>query len=216
MKKPSNYLIRFLGALLLVANFQVYAVPTLYFDGDTNYDAITGLLTINAVLTGSVDIAPPPGLDGSSMTLSTSFGSVSSAGGTTTGFFGSAPGAPDLSIIDGNAVTLLEGEIMDLILRGEDGRDSGILAANFSPTAGSLLGDFADPSGIFALELNLTSVFGPGIFDEDFSGQADGRVTPGEAFPPSLIPEPDLLVLLAMSLLGLLAGQMYLKRTKNY
>lgn len=216
MNKPSKYTMRFLGMLFLVANFQVHAVPTLYFDGDTNYDAISGLLTIDAVLTGSVDVAPPPSLDGSSLTLSTSFGSVSSAGGITTGFFGSAPGAPDLRIADGNSNILLEGEIMDLLLRGADGADLGILAANFTPTAGSLLGDFSDPSGIFALELNLTSVFGAGMFDEDFSGQADGRITPGEAFPPSLIPEPDLLVLLAMSLLGLLAGQMYLKRTNHY
>ena len=217
MKKPANYLLSFLGVLFLVTGSQAYAIPTLFFDGETNYDAGTGMLTIDAVLMGSIDIAPPPVLSGSSMTLSALFSSENSSDGITSGFFGTALAVPDLSIVDGGAITLLEGDILDLLLTGADGLDFGILAGNFSPTAGSLFSDFTDPSGIFALELNLTTVFGAGMFDENFSGQSDGRVSVGEAvppdlFPPSGIPEPDTLVLLVLSRFGLVARQMYLKR----
>ena len=212
MNTHSKYLSRLLGAFLLLASAQGQAIPTLFFDGTTNYNAGTGLLSINAVLSGSIDIAPPPGLAGSSLTIAASFNSTSTSAFVTTGFFKTAPGAPDLSIVDGGATTLLEGEILDLILRGADGLDFGILAGNFTPTAGSLLGDFTNPSGIFALELNLTSVFSSTMFNGDFSGQSDGRVTPGEALPPSAIPEPDTLLLLALSLFGLAASQKWIAR----
>ena len=198
-----------MGIVLAIASTYGHAVPILYFDGSSDYDATSGLLTINAGLTGTDGIAPPPTLAGSSLSIQASFVSASSVDSITTGWFDSAPGSPDLSIIDGGATTLLEGEILDLLIKGPNGLDFGVLAANFTPTAGSLLGDFTDPSGIFALELNLTSVFSPAMFESDFSGQTDGRVTTGAAIPPSEIPEPGIFALLALSLGLVVMGRKY-------
>ena len=217
MKIQSRYLLRLLGAFLLVASTHGHAIPILYFDGSTNYGAGSGALSIDAVLTDSVDIAPRPDLTSSTLSIQASFVSSNTSAIVTTGLFGTAPGAPDLSVVDGGPTTLLEGEILDLIITGANGLDFGILSGNFTPTAGSLLADFTNPSGVFALELNLTTPFGAGMFDSNFTGQSDGRVSAEAALPPEAIPipEPGTLALLTMSLFGLVASQKYFMRTNH-
>lgn len=186
-----------LGVVLLLASTQGHAIPTLFFDGTTDYDAASGLLNINSVLTGSVDIAPPPDLTGSSLSLQASFVSSNTTTVATTGIFGTAPGTPDLSIVDGGAITLLEGEILDLVMSGDNGLVFGELTGNFSPQAGSLLADFSDPSGIFALVLNIDTTFSADMFDSDFSGEADGQIRYGQ------VPIPTAVWLFISGLLGL-------------
>ncbi len=198
-------------ALPLCAAAPALAVPTLYFDGGLSFNSTSNILSVNTTLTGAVDVVPAPTLAGSSLIFSAQLnpGSVSSSGGVTGAGFDSAPGSPDFSVTGGLGGVLLQGEFVSLFMRGTEplylpgitdpltSGTSGILSGVVQLTGGSLTGQFAGLPDVFALELNLTTAFGPAMFASDFDGLIDGKMTAA--------PEPPVWLLMWAGLLALVA-----------
>ena len=189
-----------LSFLLLLTSLPAQAIPSLFYDGRISYSAASGLLTLDAALVGSNDLTDPALVTGGSLNLSAAFIASASSGSVTTDFFGTAPGM-DFTVLGGDGSILLEGEFLSLALKGANGLDVGVLLAEATPTGGSALADFTAPSKLFALQLNMTSVFGASLFDSDFSAQADGRLAAIEGEPPAGVPEPREWALLIFGLL---------------
>lgn len=188
-------------AVLLGTSQAVQAVPTYYFDGQLVFDAGTGALDITAVITDSADLSVTPVYTGSSVEFHATFSSASDSGGVTTGDFTGA-GGTDFSFVGGDATVLLDGSIISLSILGADGNDFGVLTGEVTPTGGSTLSDFSDPSSVFSLVLNLDTVFSATMFESSFTGHVDGRL---EAVPttPSELPVPAAIWLFGSGLLGL-------------
>ena len=183
-----------LGMVLFSANVAAY--PMLTFDGKLNYVAATGLLEINGALTGSsADVSAPLGSSFSVQGIFSGFG-VDTNGFLTVGEFSGVAGN-DLEIAGGS---LLAGELSGLEMRGINGFASGVLNALFTPTAGSVQNLFSDPSDLFALTLNLTSVFDTAMFNSDFSGLVDGSLHSRAL----TVPEPGVVMLYFVGLFLLL------------
>jgi len=180
-------------ALAMVAS-SAQAIPTLFFDGDINYNVNGGLLTVSSVLTGTSDIAPAPTLLGSSLNFSASF-----IGSTTTfytiGNFGTTLGT-DLMVMDGDSNTLLTGNFNSLVMKGFNGLDSGLVSATLNADGGSLQNKFGI-GNLVALQFNMTTTFSSEMFDSDFRGNIDGRIE-GKTVD---VPEPAVLTLLALGVL---------------
>jgi hypothetical protein len=70
----------------------------------------------------------------------------------------------------------------------------------FAPTGGSLLQYFSNPSDLFALTLNLSTLFGSTMFNYDFTGISNGNVT-----SRSTVSEPGMvsLLIVGIGLLGI-------------
>jgi hypothetical protein len=191
-----------LGIVLLGAALEASAVPTLTFDGTVNFDASSGVLSVDSILTSSSDIFPVPttGL-GSSLQFSATLdpGSISSftdifGNVSTVSDFGGVLG-DDLTVMDASSNTLLIGEFIDLTMFGRNGQGNGVLTGNVSATGGSLQSDFGT-SHILAVEFILTPSFsfGPDMFRSDFGGEIDGDLT------STAVPEPGIVAMLAMGL----------------
>jgi hypothetical protein len=196
----------FLAIVLGVVNL-AHALPTLFFDGDVGYTYADGLLRVDAVLTGYEDLSSNPVLAGSSLVFNASLtGSISDTS-LTTGIFGTAPVNPDITITGGDNSNLLEGEFVEILMRGSNSSDFGILSGQFTPTGGDLLSEFTSPSDTISLVLNLDTTFSSDMFDSNFNGQIDGR-----AFSPAPIPEPATWILLG---LGTTAIMVFRKRKRT-
>lgn len=169
------------------------AVPTLTFGGSIDFSATSGTLTLNGQLLSSQSIFPTPDFSSSSITLSTSLTSTLNSNGVTVGTFGA--GTIDVSDSSGN---LLTGSFSLAQIGGLDGGNQGALSLVFSPTGGSLLSYFSNPSDLFALTLNLSTLFGSNMFLSDFSGIGNGNIT-----SRSTVSEPGMVSLLIVGL-GLL------------
>lgn len=180
-----------LMGLASVAN----AVPTLTFGGTIDYAASTSTLTLNGALLSSQSIFPAPDFSTSSITLSTSLTSTFSSNGVTVGTFG----AGTVSISDSSG-SLLTGAFSLAQMGGLDGGNQGALSLVFAPTGGSLLSYFSNPSDLFALTLNLSTVFGSDMFLYDFSGIGNGNIT---SRTTTTVSEPGMVSLLIVGL-GLL------------
>lgn len=192
-----------IGLVLAFAASAAQAIPTLFFDGAIDYDSTSTELMVEASLTESVDITPAPTLLGSTMVFSAFFDSVESLSGScffcsdsTKGyFFGSTDASiNDLEIIDGDGTTLLTAKFDSLSLEGIDGGDTGEIIGILSATGGSLISMF-DGSDLFALQLNLSTVFSDTMYDSDFAGRVDGNIKARS------VPEPSSLALLGLGIL---------------
>lgn len=185
-----------LGMLLSLSSMQAQAIPTLFFDGELSYSQIDGLLTVDAVLTGYQDTSSSvvTGI-GSSLTFTAAFLGSTSSGFTTSGSFDTA----SLSILGADSTDLLHGSLMGLVMSGFDGLDFGSLTGEISATGGSLFSDFSSGSDFLAFELNLSTVFGAGMFGSDFTSQLDGRVAAIRS-----VPEASSLTLIFIGILGLI------------
>ncbi len=193
-----------LGMCLLA--FNVSAYPQLKFDGSMTYgtdlspDAPGGIyvLSVNGTLTGSQDISPAPQLSGSTFSFGGLLDSVSAGSypSTTLARFTGISG-PDLKVIDGDSNLLLQGELAGLAMSGLNDANGGVLMAQFTPTGGSLLNEFAVGAKLVALQFNLTTTFGPKMFDHSFKGGADGNLSAPAAVS---VPEPGVLVLFMLGL----------------
>ena len=189
-------LIKGIGVALALLAKAAYAVPTLYFDGNIQYDANSGMLTGFSGLTASEEIAPAPALQDSFFGFASVLTGVdSSTPGVTVGSFGSVAGN-DFEIFDGNGIELLSGDFVELELLGRNGRDSGRLTATLSVLSGSLMSQF-DQGQLFALEFNMSAAFGSDLFDTSFYGRIDGRLEGVEQD----VPEPGIALLLGAGLL---------------
>ena len=178
-----------LGILLLASVSVVHAIPTLSFGGDLNYTAATRSLALNGRLIGSESIVPLPDLTTSTISLISTLTSSMSVSGVTIGQFGA--GTISISDVSGG---LLTGSFSALQLAGLDGGDQGSLALQFTPTGGSLLSYFSDPSDLLALTLNLSTGFGSNLFDSDFRAASNGNII------SATVPEPNAMSLLAVGL----------------
>ncbi len=109
-------------------------------------------------------------------------------------FIGSADAlTDDLEIIDGDGFTLLTAKVDSLSLEGADGGTRGVIIGLLSATGGSLMSTFAG-SDLFALQLNLDTVFSDTMYNSDFTARVDGNIS----VP---VPEPTTLALLGLGIL---------------
>ena len=198
---------KIIGFIIALAATSAQAIPTLYFDGTINYAANTTELSVSAALTETTDITPAPVLDGSTMVFSALFDYVESISGgcmfcgtSIKGHFnGDADIAVnDLEIIGGDGTVLLTAKFDSLTLEGAVNGDRGEIIGLLDATGGSLMSMF-DGSDLFALQLNLNTVFTTAMYDTDFNGNVDGNITGANS-----VPEPSILALLGLGFL--LAG----------
>lgn len=195
---------RFKSALtgfgLLLFAFNASAYPLLTFDGVISYNAESRQFAAGGRLTGSQDISPAPQLAGSIFQFSSQLDSVSTNSfGTVASFTGTTSGSsPLLNVMDGDgSTTLLRGELTGLTMGGLSGSNTGSLLAQFSPTSGTLLNEFAVGAKLFSLQVNLATKFGSSMFLNSFGGKIDGRLYA----PASVsVPEPGVLILLMLGL----------------
>lgn len=178
-----------LGMLLLVSVSAVNAIPTLSFGGDLSYTASSGSLALNGKLIGSESILPLPDLTTSTISLISTLTTSMSLSGVTVGLFGA--GTISVSDVSGG---LLTGSFSALQLAGLDGGDQGSIGLQFTPTGGSLLSYFSDPSDLRALTFNLSTGFGSTMFYTDFRAASNGNIT------SATVPEPNAVMLLVVGL----------------
>ncbi len=189
------------------------AIPTLNFSGgynngtsgvDYTYDSLNdvGTLDLEATLTGSTDINPLPVLAGSRLTFSANLDSTNlyADGKITFGSFSSN----NLIITNGDAgsTQLLTGTFTNLNVYGASGFDFGVVNGSFTATGGTLINEFGLGT-LFALQLDLNTLFSNNIFAADFTANIDGNIT-GQANTTGqsiIVPEPEILALLGMGIL---------------
>jgi len=179
--------------LLLSVSAPAQAIPTLLFDGSVAYSQTTGMLTVEAVLTGYQDVSSTVAIGtGSSFSFTTSLMSVTSGVFTTSGSFGTS----SFSIFGADSTYLLGGDLTGLTMTGVHGFDFGSVTGGLTVSGGSLLGDFGIGADLLALQFNLSTVFDSGMFGSDFTAQLDGKV---EAY--AAVPEASTLLLMSFVIL---------------
>lgn len=195
-----NTLVKGIGILLVLATTSAQAIPTLAFhgggflSGGVEYTNATQTMQVDAELIGSLDVGPLI-FTGSSLSFTANLDSTTTAaaGMVTFGHFSSS----NLVITNGDATVLLEGSFNDLTVYGGNGLDFGVVNGTFASTGGSLATEFGLGT-LFALELNLSTLFSNNIFLDDFTAEVNGQIT-GE--PAVTVPEPAMLALLGLGVL---------------
>jgi len=182
-----------IGIVLLGMATAANAVPTLTFGGSIDYTASSGLLTLNGTLFSSSSIFPTPDFSTSTIMLSTTLTSTYNGSGVTIGTFG----AGTISISDSSG-SLLTGSFSLAQMGGLDGGNQGALSLIFTPTGGSMLSYFSNPSDLFALTLNLSTLFGSNMFLFDFTGTGNGNITSRSVSEPGMVS----LLIVGLGLLG--------------
>jgi hypothetical protein len=201
-------------------------IPAYYFNGSASYTASTEILstvsagTSTATLFQSVNLPPSlsvvpasSGVIGNvvgsvvDLTVQLQPTSIVDNGLQTNATFMPLAGEPAaLYLGNGSGGTsstpVLTGTLSNITLSGPDGLNMGFLTAYLHPTGGSAIGYFSDPSSVLALDFDLTTTFGAGMFGSSFSGQINGDVQSLTA-----VPLPPGFALLA-SALALMLGAM--------
>ena len=110
-------------------------------------------------------------------------------------FTGSADAlTEELKNFDGDGFTLLTAKFDSLSLEGADGGTRGVIIGLLNATGGSLMSTFAG-SDLFALQLNLDTVFSDIMYNSDFTARVDGNIKAHS------VPEPTSLALLGLGIL---------------
>lgn len=185
-----------IGLALILATSAAQAIPTLFFDGTVSFDAGTGELSVSSVLTETIDVTPAPTIPGATMVFSAFFVDVEPITATSTkgNFVGSAGPLDDLTIFDADGTELLTAKFDSLSLEGVNGGETGEVIGLLSATGGSLMSTFAG-SDLFALTLNLDTIFSIDMYRSDFAGRVDGNIKARS------VPEPTSLALLGLGIL---------------
>lgn len=198
MEDTMKHIVKGIAFILAMAASSAQAIPTLMFNGDINFNSTTNILNVTSELFHAENTSTTVNLSNSTLTFDATLTSVTSA----LGFFSSTIGnfsgitGNDLTIIDGDGITLLTADFSSLGLEGFDGEDSGIISGALTATGGSLINDF-NTSDLFALQLNMDTVFSNLMFESNFTGQVNGDLK-GHA---ANVPEPTTMVLLCLGLL---------------
>ena len=191
--KTFNNSLRALMAILALtfATIAGAVVPSIDFDGPVDYTASSGLLHVNAQLTGSSGI-PVLQLPGT-LLLDAYFDSYLSTTPLVIGNF-TGTGGNELSINDTSGL-LLSANLNSLAVGGIVGGDTGgFMTGFFSATGGSRAGELGETK-LFSLVLNFDSgvIFTEDMFTNlDWTAQVDGDLTS--------VPEPGILALLSLGL----------------
>lgn len=207
--KPFSSAIKSLCAIgLLLASMNSYAIPTLGFGANLQYDT-SGFfpedLNITGNVNGSTDLSIAPDLATSSFSLFADFLSETFvAGETTTGTFGTTPILPDMLVTDnggtgGTLRTLMTGNVQTLELVGPNGFNLGSMSGSVLLNGGMLAAEFGGAGTLVAFTLNMSTVFGENMFANSFTGIVNGSIT-GKEIP---VPEPMPLALLSIGLIGI-------------
>lgn len=195
-----------LAIMFLFASKEGHAItlglPDINFDtvpgGGLTYTASTGDLSVNATLISLTTAGPVTTFPGGTVNYTMKWLSTSSAGGFTTGNFGTSSLADDLVVVDGSSITLLTGEFLSAKMLGVDGGNTGYGIAGFTVTGGTLAGDFMTGyGGMVNLAFNLNTAFSSTMFASDFSGDSKGDI--------ASVPEPATLFLLGSGMIGFVA-----------
>lgn len=184
-----------------------FAVPTLSFSGSVSYSQAQSAISVNGTLVSFADLSTTPQLAGSNFQFHSTLVSSDSSGGFTTGVFDSSATTGDLTAVGNDGTALLGGEILTLSMLGKNGATIGSLFGDVAIDSGSLLADFVNPTELLALQLNISSPFGPNLFAADFVALVSGTLSSAIS-----VPEPSTLALLGLVLLGLAVNGSSIKR----
>ncbi len=198
-----KHIVKGIAFALAMVTSTAQAIPTLFFDGSINYNSTSSELAVSGTLTESIDVTPALVLLDSTLVFSAFFDNLESISGgclfclnsTKGNFIGNADALiNDLEIIDGEGNILLTAKFDSLSLEGIDGGDRGEVIGLLNATGGLLMDTFGE-SDLFALQLNLDTIFSSTMYDLDFAGRVDGNI---EAHS---VPEPTSLALLGLGFL---------------
>jgi len=179
-----------LAILLLNGGYTYANSATLSFNGQINYSAPNGSLTLAGSLTGFEELSVTPDLSGSTFTLTTFLNSELYTSTTSEADFVGSSGLAvyDFQINSGNGESLLSGNVLNMNMSGVNGFTFGFLSGDLMGTGGLLHDDFSNgPANLLGLGFNLSTPFSSNMFSSDFSGNVNGSLIATSVFESSSI-----------------------------
>lgn len=191
-------LLKGIGLVLALIAGSAQAIPTLYFNGTISFNFSTNILGVNSDLTATDDISPIPNWSGGKLTLSATYlNTTTPFPYLTVNHFGNG----NMTVTDGSANTLLQGNFSELLVNNIIGQDGGVLKGTFNAISGSLASEFK-PGNLFSLGFNMNPSNDQNVVSGNINGHMSGQDVS--------VPEPGILALLVLGvvLIGFAGKQM--------